>query len=261
MKFKIALSFVLFIVSGFSQKLFSQSKKQSYYEIKVYHFENDEHEQIIDEYLKDAYLPALRRKGIKNIGVFKPIGNDTLADKRIYVLIPFKSAQDFVEMPEQLEKDQQFNLNGKPYLQAPYNKPPYTRMESILLKAFSYMPAVAVPELKNSPKERVYELRSYEGYTEEIFKNKVEMFNEGGEVSLFKRLGFNAVFYGSVISGSNMPNLMYMATFEDMKSRDEHWKAFGNDPEWKKLSAMEKYKNNVSKIDVLLLRPTEYSGI
>ena len=261
MKFKIAISFILFIISGFSQELFSQSKKQSFYEIKVYHFANGEQEKMIDGYLQNTYLPALNKQGFKKIGVFKPIGNDTLADKRIYVLIPFKSAQDFIELPGQLEKDQQYKINGKAYLEATYTKPPYNRMESILLKAFSYMPAVAVPELKNPREKRVYELRSYEGYTEEIFKNKVEMFNEGGEVSLFKRLGFNAVFYASVVSGSHMPNLMYMTTFEDMNSRDEHWKAFGNDPEWKKLSAMEKYQNNVSKIDVLFLRPTDYSGI
>lgn len=261
MKFKFALVLLIIIASGFSQKLFSQSKKQSFYEIKVYHFASDEQEETIDGYLKDAYLPALGRKGIKNIGVFKPIGNDTLADKRIYVLIPFKSLQDFVELPEQLEKDQLFKSSGKAYLCASYNKPPYTRVESIVLRAFTYMPSVAVPQLKNSPDKRVYELRSYEGYSEGIFKNKVEMFNEGGEVNLFKRLGFNAVFYASVISGSRMPNLMYMTTFEDMKSRDEHWKAFGNDPEWEKLSAMQKYKNNVSKIDILFLRPTDYSGI
>jgi fructose/tagatose bisphosphate aldolase len=75
------------------------------------------------------------------------------------------------------------------------------------------------------------------------------------------QLGFNAVMYGSVISGSHMPNLMYMTTFEDMPSREEHWKTFGNDPEWKKLSAMEKYQNNVSKIDIVFMHPTDYSGI
>ena len=87
------------------------------------------------------------------------------------------------------------------------------------------------------------------------------MFNEGGEVTLFKRLGFNAVFYGEVLSGSRMPNLMYMTTFENQASRDEHWKAFSNDPEWKKLSSMPEYQNNVSKINIYFVYPTEYSDI
>jgi hypothetical protein len=45
------------------------------------------------------------------------------------------------------------------------------------------------------------------------------MFNEGGEIELFKRLNFNAVFYASVISGSRMPNLMYMTSYESKADR------------------------------------------
>ena len=87
------------------------------------------------------------------------------------------------------------------------------------------------------------------------------MFNEGGEIALFRRLGFNAVFYGEVIAGSSMPNLMYMTTFKDRADRDAHWKAFSADPEWKKLSAMQEYKNNVSRNTQYFLRPVEYSDI
>ena len=85
------------------------------------------------------------------------------------------------------------------------------------------------------------------------------MFNEGGEIKLFDRLGFNAVFYGEVLSGCRMPNLMYMTSFANMESRNEHWKAFSNDAEWKALSSDKKYANNVSKIDTYFLRATEYS--
>jgi hypothetical protein len=87
------------------------------------------------------------------------------------------------------------------------------------------------------------------------------MFNQGGEVTLFKRLGFNAVFYAEVLSGSHMPNLMYMTSFDNMASRDEHWKSFGNDPFWKKLVAAPEYQNNVSKADIFFLHPAEYSDL
>ena len=53
------------------------------------------------------------------------------------------------------------------------------------------------------------------------------MFNEGGEIDLFNKLNFNAVFYGEVLSGSSMPNLMYMTSFENKADRDAHWKSFG----------------------------------
>jgi hypothetical protein len=132
-------------------------------------------------------------------------------------------------------------------------------METILLQAFSLAPKLQLPALKESRRNRIYELRSYESATEKIFQNKVKMFNEGDEIGLFKRLNFNAVFYGEVIAGGKMPNLMYMTCHENKTLRDANWKAFGNDPFWKKLSAMPEYQHNVSHIDITFLYPTEYS--
>jgi hypothetical protein len=119
---------------------------------------------------------------------------------------------------------------------------------------------MGLPQLKNDRKERVYELRSYEGPTEALYKSKVKMFNEG-EIELFKRLSFNAVFYAEVISGSRMPNLMYMTSFESMTERGTHWKDFFADPEWKRLSAMPEYQHTVSKADIIFLKATDYSDL
>ena len=85
------------------------------------------------------------------------------------------------------------------------------------------------------------------------------MFNQGGEIKLFNSLDFNAVFYAEVISGSTMPNLMYLTTFSDKASHDAHWDAFKNHPDWKKLSALDEYKNTVSRSVIRLLYPTDYS--
>lgn len=85
------------------------------------------------------------------------------------------------------------------------------------------------------------------------------MFNQGDEIGLFKKLNFNAIFYSEVIAGSRMPNLMYMTSFENKADRDEHWKTFGNDPYWKKLSAEPEYQNNVSHIDMTFLYAADYS--
>jgi hypothetical protein len=236
--------------------------KGEFFEIKVYTITSADQERVVDEYLAKAYLPALHRAGIKTVGVFKPIETDTLYfGKRIFVLTPFKSLEHFATLEQTLQKDQQYLAAGKNYIDALYTNPPYARMETIILKAFKDMPALEVPKLSTPARDRIYELRSYEGHTEKIYKNKVHMFNEGGEVVLFKKLEFNAVFYGDVISGSRMPNLMYMTSFSDRASRDAHWKSFVDAPEWKKLSSMPEYQHNVSKIDIYLLHPTDYSDI
>ena len=234
--------------------------KRDFYELKIYHLKTAAQAQRVDQYLRDAYIPAMHRAGIKKVGVFKPVV-DSVAEQLIYVFTPFTSLEQFEKVQAKLDKDNQYLQTGKDYIDAVYTDPPYTRIESIILKAFEGMPSFSTPKFSTPPSERVYELRSYEGHTEKIYRNKVQMFNKGDEVGLFNRLGFNAVFYGEVLVGSKMPNLMYMTTFENRASRDAHWKAFSADDQWKKLSAMPEYKNNVSKNTIVFLKPTEYSEI
>jgi len=62
-----------------------------------------------------------------------------------------------------------------------------------------------------------------------------------------------------VVSGSHMPNLMYMTTFNSKDDRESHWKTFSNDPVWKQLVALPEYQHNVSKADITFLFPVDYS--
>jgi hypothetical protein len=252
-----ALAVVLLV--AFSSTLTAQKSKREFYQLKVYTLVSDAQEKAVDKYLEEAFLPALHRAKIQSVGVFKPIPNEKDTVRKIYVLIPFSSMDQFLKLDPTLAKDAQYQTAGAAYIDAPFNQAPYARIESTLLQAFTDMPAMATPKLDGPKSKRVYELRSYESATEKLYVNKVDMFNAGGEITLFDKLGFNAVFYGEVLSGSKMPNLMYMTTFSDMDSRNEHWKAFSAAPEWKTLSAMPKYQKNVSKNDTMLLYPAEYS--
>ena len=232
---------------------------RDYYQIQVFKLTGKVQEEKVDNFLKNAYLPALHRAGIQKIGVFKPIEKDTTSGKRVYVWIPFKSLDQFAKIQDVLENDKVFQKTGIDFLGAPFDQKPFIRKESILLKAFPDVPNYFIPNHKTVPSERIYELRSYEGPTENLFRKKVKMFNEGGEIKLFKNLDFNAVFYAEVISGNTMPNLMYLTTFADMAAHDAHWNAFRTHPDWKTLSSLPEYKNTVSKSIILLLHPTDYS--
>ena len=199
--------------------------------------------------------------GVSSVGVFKNVGIDTAVEKNIYVLIPLRSLEQINRIEDGLTADATYNADGAAYLTAPFDAPAYTRIETIILSAFEKMPHFQSPSLKGDPAERIYELRSYEGSSEKFYEQKVHMFNEGGEVPLFKRLGFNAVFFAEVLAGSHMPNLMYMTSFDNMASRDEHWKNFDADPEWKRLSALPEYQHTVSKADIIFLHPAAYSEL
>ena len=253
--------FLLSLFFPFLFKAQASEPPRQYLELRVYRAADTSQVNSLHAYLRSALIPALHARGIKNIGVFTPQGNDTAAEKRIYVLIPYASLKELENLSGTLEKDPQYQKTGTNYIDATHEKPPYNRFERILLKAFELMPKVSKPDLTAPKSQRVYELRSYEGPTEKLYRNKVKMFNAGGEIDLFQRLGFNAIFYGEVIFGSHMPNLMYMTSFESRAAREEHWKAFGNDPAWKVLSALPEYQNNVSKIDIVFLTPAEYSDL
>ena len=232
---------------------------RTFLQLKEYSFVSEAQVRIVDNYLKSAYIPALKRAGIQDIGVFKTRESETDTVDKLYVLIPFISLNQYHNLEEKLEPDQEYLDAGKDYLEARHDEPPYSRIESTLMVAFEDFPGLRPSKVSGAREDRIYELRSYESPTESYFKNKVDMFNAGGEITLFDRLDFNAVFYGEVISGSKMPNLMYMTTFTNQESRDTKWKAFFASPEWEKLMGMSKYENNVSQVDIYFLYPTEYS--
>jgi hypothetical protein len=256
-KLVLSVTFIALLLP--SMELPQAKKVPGYYQLTVYKYSNSRQEEALDTYLKNALLPALHRNGIANAGVFKAVANDTAAVKTIYVLLPAKKLETFVSLQQKLAADNEYLAAGADYINADYKSPCYDRMEVIMLKAFSLAPLLQVPQLTAAKKDRIYELRSYESTSETIFKNKVHMFNEGDEIGIFKKLNFNAVFYSEVLSGGKMPNLMYMTSYENMDDRNAHWKAFGNDTSWKKLSAMPEYQNNVSHIDITFLRGVEYS--
>lgn len=236
-----------------------KKEKQEFYQLTVYHYNRVEQEKILDDYFQQALIPSLHEMGVRSVGVFKAIANDTSANKLMVVFIPVKSLNRIDEINRKLIKNEQFRSAGKEYLNVEHNAPAYTRMETIILKAFALSPVMRLPKLTSSKNERVYELRSYESASETIFRNKARMFNEGGEMDIFTKLNFNPVFYSEVVAGAHMPNLMYMTTFENKADRDAHWAAFGSDPDWKQLSSLPEYKNNVSHSDVTFLRPADYS--
>ncbi len=259
MKFQTTLKSSLVLFIGLFYFVGNSQQNKEYYQLKTYTVNNEMQEKVVDTYLEEAFLPALKRYGINETGVFK-LHNDkfTKADK-IHVLIPFTSLTQFEALEEYLIRDTAHLAAGEAYLQAAHDNAPYERINSVLMRAFTDMPKMKTTNVDGPRVNRVYELRSYESPTETTYKNKVHMFNEGGEIDLFDSLGFNAVFYAEVLSGDAMPNLMYMTTFPDMATRDKLWKNFFSSDKWTELKADEYYKNNMKKADIMLLYPTSYS--
>ncbi len=124
--------------------------------------------------------------------------------------------------------------------------------------AFDGVPQVEVPTTADS---RLLQLRIYESHNTERAIKKIEMFNEGGELKIFRRCGMNPVFFGQSLIGAKLPNLTYMLSFENKEAMSKAWAAFGQDPAWLKLRRDERYKDTVSNVTNLILRPTTSSQI
>ena len=134
------------------------------------------------------------------------------------------------------------------------------RVESTLLRSFESMPALEPPASAGTNSPRIVELRTYESHSDRAALNKLAMFN-AGEVPIFRRAGLTPVFFGETLVGAQMPSLTYMLSFRDMAARDAAWAVFSADAEWKTLSADPQYRDNVSTISDVILRPTSYSQI
>ena len=237
-----------------------QESHRDIYQLKIYSLENEQQEKRMDRFLEHAYIPALNRSGINNVGVFKPIDTAKVVNK-LYVFIPFNSIKQFEDLDDILLRDKIYKEAGKDYINAAHDDAPYERINSVLLRSFKSMPKYGIPDHQSDPSERIYELRSYEASTEKLYQKKVEMFDDGGESKIFIDLGFQPIFFGEVISGESMPNLMYMTTFENEKSNKEHWEAFRDSPDWHALKGDVQYENTVSHIDKYYLHSTDFSQL
>ena len=230
---------------------------EEFYELRVYTLKDAAQQKLVEDYFKTAAIPALNKLGVKHVGVFSEL--KPVAQTRLYVFMAYNSLEHYTTVMQKLDNDPDHLQRGADYLNAPATSPAYERIESSLLKAFAHMPAMAAPPAT----PRIFELRQYQSASEGAGKKKIEMFNDEGEIDIFKRLGFRPVFWGETIIGALRPNLTYMVTFDDMAAHDARWKSFVADAQWKKISSVPEYADAllVNKITSTLIIPAAFSQI
>ncbi|HET9053236.1 MAG TPA: NIPSNAP family protein [Cyclobacteriaceae bacterium] len=228
------------------------SKNKEVYEFRVYRMRRNLN--ALDNYFSKALIPALNKAGVKNVGVFRETGLKEPAT--IYMLIPYASFEDLAKVTRALKDDKDFAQASSEYSSIPADQAIYERFDSSILLAFDGFAKMVVP-----PKtKRLFELRIYEGYSEDAVRRKVKMFNEG-EIDIFKDVNLPAVFYSENITGVDLPCLTYMAAYESMEERDRVWKAFFVHPDWQRMSKLPEYANTVSKVRRMFLEPMSSSQV
>ena len=242
-------------LSSLSAAAMGGESNQQYLEFRKYRLHVGTKKNLLGNFLRKVGIPAMNRIGIGPVGVFSAIYGPN--DPTLYVLLVHKSLDTVMNSASLLMQDEEYLKAGADFINAPLSEPAFVRMESSLMITFKDMPKLEVPEKKS----RIFELRTYESHSIKAAKKKIEMFNEGGEIAIFKKTGLQPVFFGETLIGPLMPNLTYMLAFENMADRDKKWKVFGGDPAWKKLRSDPAYKDTVSNITDIILRPASYSQI
>lgn len=240
---------LLFFISSFS--LFAQKE---YYELRTYSIPFNSSEQTLHNYLKEVFLPALNRAGVEHVGVFEALGEPT--PKQLFLLIPYKDIVAYSEVVSILAGDQQYLEERKVYDAVPHDKRVYSRFSTSFYIAFDGLPKLVKP----SDGSNLFELRTYEGYSEDAVRRKVKMFNKE-EFSIFDQTGLHSVFFGEQVSGPLMPALTYLLAFSSMEERNENWNKFIVHPERKRVSVLDEYAHTVSDIKRTFLKPLSYSQL
>ncbi len=230
----------------------------SFFELRKYVSRVGSHRGRLTSFLKDVAIPAWNRCGISNVGVFNVVHGPS--DPTTYVLLTHNSLMSMNDLRSKLAADEAYQTDGKAFLSATLDDPGYTRVESSLFKGFDAMPNLAVPAAAADQSPRIFELRIYESHSEEAAARKIHMFNNG-EIPIFHDTGLTPVFFGEALIGELLPNLTYMLTFKDLAARSEAWSKFSVHPDWDAMKADPYYKNTVSNITSIILRPLPFSQV
>jgi len=236
----------------------AQPAARQFIELRRYHLLPGAKQRAFSTFVGDVAIPAMNRAGVGKVGAFTVMYGENAPS--LLLALTHQSLDSAVTLRERMANDTAYTSAGKAILEAPLSDPAFVRVESSLLRAFASMPAVEPSAGVAAKTPRIYELRTYESHSDPAAVNKLKMF-DAGEIPIFRKTGLTPVFFGETIFGAKLPSLTYMLTFADMTARDAAWKAFSADPDWKTLSGDPQYKENVSAISDIILRPTPYSQI
>ena len=231
---------------------------QQYLEWIRYTLPGGSNKRRVEKYYEEAAIPSLNKLGINDVGVFNVMYGPN--DPSLYALIPHNSVESLMTYQEKLLDDSTYMNASKEFHHSEISNPAYLRIERSLMKAFKGMPKVESAK-KSIGNQRILELRIYESHNYIKGQKKIDMFNDAGEIQVFRDTGLTPVFFGETIFGQLMPNLTYMVAFKDMADRDKNWDTFRTSDGWAAIKDLEEYKDTVSNISDIIMRPASCSQV
>ena len=121
----------------------TKAPKKDVYELRTYQLRFGAPQSNLENFFKEALIPALNKQGVKNVGVFREVGKTEPA--KLYVLIPHPSWEDYGNASTRLNEDQAFATASGAYTRLTPDKAPFARYTTTLMSAFDGLPRLVVP--------------------------------------------------------------------------------------------------------------------
>ena len=234
------------------------STQREFVEVRKYTVSNAEKRAQLVEVLDRALIPGLNRQGIRPVGVFVPIAREQNYALNVFVAIPHKTMDSFVNANIRLVADSVFMRAAAPMFETTSRDPLYTDCVTWLHYNFPTMPVIEAPDMGPN---RVFEWRLYRSFNIERNVAKIHMFDQGGELPLFREIGLNPIFFGDVVAGNKLPALAYIIGCPSLEAHAAAWRVFGSHPKWVAMRDLREYADTATDIDRVVMTPSPGSQI
>ena len=119
----------------------------------------------------------------------------------------------------------------------------------------------AQPAAESGAKGRYFEQRTYHAAPDKL--DALHARFRDHTLRLFEKHGIESVAYWTPADGDAAKNtLVFLLAYPDKAAREASWKAFSEDPEWKKAHAESEANGPlVQKVEQLFMTPTDYSPL
>src|SRR5450432_4013575 len=134
-----------FVTASASAGLYAETPAgapgSSFFQLLYFYMRTGTQVDRTTQYLSGVFLPAAQRAGLEPVGFFSPIVGERSPFILSLASYPSLAAMDTIH--HKFADDKEFQKGFDAYSDIP--DPPYVRMESSLLQAFSGMPSLQVP--------------------------------------------------------------------------------------------------------------------
>lgn len=258
----LCFSFLAFAALTAARAQEAAASAREWVDLKSYACSSVEKREQLVGVFDAALIPALNRLGAGKVGVFwtgaELNDGSTNYNTTVFVVASYPTAEALAAADQKLLADAAFMKAAAAVFEAPMKEPLFDACSGSLLYTLATCPQV---KPVTTSADRLLQLRIYNSYTIERNAKKASMFEEGGEIGIFRACGMQPVFFSRGVSGDRLPNVTYMLGFANKDEKDAAWKLFRGHPDWLKLKGDPQYKDTANKITNIVLRPSKASQL